>query len=106
MSPKSRNSTRRIQNSRSPARRVGKAKRAYHLTPRSLSDGGHGASRLCPPYGYAALLRCDLAWRGRRADEVGGQLRVACLGVLHGLLLAGAVAADGVGQRENFDRRI
>src|SRR6185295_7351739 len=32
-------------------RRVGKAKRAHHLTPRSLPDGGHDASRLCPPYG-------------------------------------------------------
>ena len=31
-------------------RRVGKAKRAHHFKPTIRIDGGHGASRLCPPY--------------------------------------------------------
>ena len=31
-------------------RRVGKAKRAHHLTAQSVMDGGHVASLLCPPY--------------------------------------------------------
>src|SRR3954470_12784269 len=103
MSPKSR--TVRVAFKIPEVRRVRWAKRSVPtpLTPRSLSDRGHGASRLCSAYGYAALLRCDLAWRGRRADEVGGQLRVACLGVLHGLLLDRGVAAAAGGQRANFD---
>jgi hypothetical protein len=29
---------------------VGKAKRAHHLAARSVMDGGHVASLLCPPY--------------------------------------------------------
>src|SRR5437868_3590246 len=47
---------------KSPARRVGKAKRAHHSASQLLSDGGHGASRLCPPYGYAAYSAA--IWRG------------------------------------------
>src|SRR5205085_2767913 len=35
------------------SRRVGKAKRAHDLYP-SRTNGGHGAMRLCPPYGAAA----------------------------------------------------
>jgi hypothetical protein len=41
--------------------RVGKAKRAHHLAPRSLSDGGHGALRLCPPYGSVIPLQSGVA---------------------------------------------
>ena len=54
----------------------------------------------------SALLRRDLPRRGRRVDEVGGELRVARLGVLHRLLLHRAVAADAVGQRQQFDRGV
>ena len=35
---------------RSTDRRVGKAKRAHHFKPTIRIDGGHGATRLCPPY--------------------------------------------------------
>src|SRR5262245_55611521 len=52
------------------------------------------------------LLRCDLPWRGRRGGEIGGELGVARLGVFHRLFLHGAVAADAVGQREQFDRGV
>src|ERR1700712_1866791 len=45
------------------------------------------------------LLRRDLARRRRRVDEVGGELGVADLGVLHRLLLHRAVATDAVRQR-------
>jgi hypothetical protein len=31
-------------------RRVGKAKRAHHREIRSMIDGGHSLTRLCPPY--------------------------------------------------------
>src|SRR4029079_4437109 len=51
----------------------------------------------------AALLRRDLPWRGRRVDQVGGKLGVAHLSVVHRFLLHGAVAADAVGQRKDFD---
>src|SRR5437763_65170 len=45
------------------------------------------------------LLRRHLARCGRRVDEVGGELLVTCLGVLHCLLLHRAVATDAIGQR-------
>ena len=74
---------------------------SHYWAPRSLSDGGHGATAPLPT--LRSLLRRDLPWRGRWIDEVGGQLRVARFGVLHGLLLHRAVAAHAVGQREHFD---
>ena len=37
-------------------RRVGKAKRAHHQGLRSWRHGGHGATRLCPPYVLADWL--------------------------------------------------
>jgi hypothetical protein len=45
-----------------------------------------------------ALLRRNLPWRRRRVDEVGGQLRIARLGIRNRFLLDRAVAADSVGQ--------
>ena len=36
-------------------RRVGRAKRAHHLAACSVVDGGHVASRLCPPYDITPL---------------------------------------------------
>src|SRR6266496_1994819 len=58
------------------------------------ASSGDGASRLLTHEGR--LLRRDLARRGRRVDEVGGELGVAGLGVLHRLLLDRAVAADAI----------
>src|SRR5438132_1641397 len=52
------------------------------------------------------LLRSELPWCRWRAGEIGGKLRVARLCVLHRLLLHRAVAADTVGQRQEFGRRI
>ena len=49
------------------------------------------------------LLRRDLPRRGRRVDEVGGELGVARFGVVHRFLLHRAIAADAVRQRQDFD---
>src|SRR5258708_16267671 len=49
------------------------------------------------------LLSRDLPRRRRRAREIGGQLRMARLGLLRGFFLHRAVAADAIRQRENFD---
>ena len=68
-------------------------------------DGGHGAKRAFA-HPTAALLRRDLARCGRRVDEVGGELGLSRFRVLYRLLLHRAVAADAVGQRENFNRGI
>src|SRR6185295_8588412 len=54
----------------------------------------------------ATLLRRNLPRGWRRIDEVGGELRVARLGICSRLLLHRAVAADAVGQRENFHRGV
>ena len=70
-------------------------------------NGGDGASAPLPATQlWCALLRRDLPRRGRRVDEIGGELRVARFGVLHRLLLHRAVAADAVGQRQDLDRGI
>jgi CTP synthase len=42
-----------VDRSRLWNRRVGKAQRAHHSHNNSEMHGGHGASRLCPPYGSA-----------------------------------------------------
>ena len=59
----------------------GRQSEAYRLAPFrpviSLTHGGHGASAPLPTRRSRALLRRDLAWRGRRAGEIGGELRVA-----------------------------
>src|SRR6478735_9157540 len=55
----------------SPGEMVGTARRAFAHPTRLQS----------------LLLRRDLPWRGRRADEIGGELGVAGLGVRDRLLL-------------------
>src|SRR4051794_12581746 len=62
-------------------RRVGKAKRAHHLAACSVMDGGHVASRLCPPYGSTVDHRAaDLLPRVNTAFDMrgAGQPRILC----------------------------
>src|SRR3982074_1354044 len=79
---------------------------------RRMAAGGTGASwfetalmRLLTMR-VRSLLRCDLPRRRRRADEVGGQLRVAHLGVLHRLLLHRTIAANTIRQRPQLHRGV
>src|ERR1043166_2756396 len=80
---------------------VGWAKRSVPTITSEVFDGGHGAGAPLPY--LTRSFRCQLPRRRRRVGEIGSQLRVAGLGVLHCLLFDRAVAADAVGQRENFD---
>ena len=50
-----------------PRRRVGRAQRAHHLAARSMIDGGHVASLLCPPYGIRR--RCKYCLSSLRAQR-------------------------------------
>ena len=74
---------REARQSGSEACRVGKAQRAHHLAARSVMDGGHVASLLCPPYSSeydfaisrriaseVCILVCPPELRGRREDRV------------------------------------
>src|SRR5436189_93400 len=64
-----------------------------------MGPGSRPGRRCCKSY----LLRRQLPWCGRRVDEIGGELRVARLGVLHRLLLDRAVATDAIRQRQYLD---
>src|SRR6266699_1238906 len=82
-------------------RRTGSA-RERMWTPdqqRTTPQGGAPRSIRGTPK-RARLLRRDLSWHRRRIGEIGGQLRISRLGVLHRFLLDRPVATDAVGQRE------
>src|SRR5260370_35567164 len=79
---------------------IGLAFNAQYSSPLAFLPSGFLAFRSCLgkhrniPSGETALFGRNLPWRRRRVDEIGGQLRISRLRILHRVPLNRPVAAD------------